>query len=94
MKSFQSVNSIFLNKGDFSPISKGHYKKNFKFITRLLGNVKISNTVAAVNVIERLLFNPIGPSVPFSLSPENIRKSYGFLMFSRGRERMHWERMG
>ena len=26
-----------------------------------------------------------------SLPPENIRKPYGFLMFSGGRERVHWE---
>ena len=29
-----------------------------------------------------------------SLPPENMRKSYGFLMFSEGRERVHWEQMG
>ena len=29
-----------------------------------------------------------------SLLPENIREPYGFLMFSEGRERVHWERMG
>ena len=36
------------------------------------------------------------PMHPFSTSPpsENIRKPYGFLMFSGGRERVHWERMG
>ena len=33
------------------------------------------------------------PMHPLS-NPENIRKSYGFLMFSGGRERMHWEQMG
>ena len=26
-------------------------------------------------------------------TPENIRQSYGFLMFSGGRERVHWEQM-
>ena len=30
---------------------------------------------------------------PFS-TPWKIRKSYGFLMFTGGREREHWERMG
>ena len=25
--------------------------------------------------------------------PENIRKSYGLMMFSGGKERVHWERM-
>ena len=30
---------------------------------------------------------------PFS-TPENIRKPYGFLLFSGGRERVNWERMG
>ena len=28
------------------------------------------------------------------LPPENIRKPYGFLMFSGGREKVHWEQMG
>ena len=30
---------------------------------------------------------------PF-LPPENIRKRYGFRMFSVGRENVYWERMG
>ena len=29
-----------------------------------------------------------------SLHPENIRKPLGFLKFSGGRERVHWEQMG
>ena len=29
---------------------------------------------------------------PFSTT-ENIRKPYGFLIFLRGRKRVHWERM-
>ena len=29
-----------------------------------------------------------------SLPPENFRKSYGFMVFSGGKERVHWERMG
>ena len=29
-----------------------------------------------------------------SLPPGNIRKPLGFLMFSGGREKGHWERMG
>ena len=29
-----------------------------------------------------------------SLPPENIRKPYGFQMFSGARERVHWKRMG
>ena len=33
------------------------------------------------------------PIYPF-LPPENIRKLYCFLMFSGGREGVHWERMG
>ena len=28
------------------------------------------------------------------LRPENIRRPYGFLMFSGVRERVYWERMG
>ena len=33
------------------------------------------------------------PMHPFS-TPRNIRKPLAFLMFSGGRERVHWERMG
>ena len=29
-----------------------------------------------------------------SLTPENIRQPYGFLMFSAVSERVHWDRMG
>ena len=34
---------------------------------------------------------PMHPFSPFP--PENIGKTYGGLMFSGGRERVHWERM-
>ena len=30
----------------------------------------------------------------YSLPPENARKPYGFLTFSGGRKRVHWEQMG
>ena len=38
--------------------------------------------------------NPFVPYAPFLCSPENIRKHDAFLMFSGGRERVHWEQMG
>ena len=34
------------------------------------------------------------PIYTFSLPPENTRKPYGFLMFSKGRERVYWEHVG
>ena len=40
------------------------------------------------------LHSPVRSQGTLSLPPENIRKSYGFLTFSEGRERVHWERMG
>ena len=36
-----------------------------------------------------LFLEPILSRCTLSLRPENIRKPYGFLMFSWGRERMH-----
>ena len=39
------------------------------------------------------IINPFVPNT-LSLHPENFRKPYGFLMFSGGRERAHWEQMG
>ena len=37
---------------------------------------------------------PCVQSLAFPLWHENIRKSYNFLMFSGGRERIHWEQIG
>ena len=37
---------------------------------------------------------PIGSQRTLSLPPENIRKPYGFLLLSEGRERVHLEQMG
>ena len=38
--------------------------------------------------VDELIFS--FPMHPFS-TPENIRKPFGFLIFSGGRERVHWE---
>ena len=38
-------------------------------------------------------FKPICSQCTLSLPPENIRKPYGFLMFSGGTEKVHWEQM-
>ena len=37
---------------------------------------------------------PIFSQCTLSLPPENIGKTYGFLMFSGGREGVDWEQMG
>ena len=37
--------------------------------------------------------NPFVPNVPFLYPLKATEKPYGFLLFSRGRERVHWERM-
>ena len=37
--------------------------------------------------------NPFVPNVPFLYPLKTTEKPYGFLLFSRGRERVHWERM-
>ena len=44
--------------------------------------------------IRLLTMLPIRSHCTLSLPPENIRKPYGFVVFSGGREIMHWERMG
>ena len=53
-------------------------------------------TTSEVNgmIFSRCVLTHSFPIYTFSLPPENIRKPYGFLMFSKGRERVHWERMG
>ena len=40
------------------------------------------------------VLNPLQPSVFFSISPENIRKSLGFLIFSGGIEKKDRPVMG
>ena len=45
-------------------------------------------------IFSRCVLTHSFPIYTFSLPPENIRKPYGFLMFSKGKERVHWERMG
>ena len=37
--------------------------------------------------------NPLVPNALLLYPPGNIRKSYGLMMFSWGRERVHWEQM-
>ena len=38
-------------------------------------------------------FNPFVPNTPF-LYPLKTSKNLGLMMFSKGRERVHWEQMG
>ena len=40
------------------------------------------------------MLNPFVTNAPFLCPPENIRKPYGFLTFSGGREMVHWKQMG
>ena len=40
------------------------------------------------------LINAIFSQCTRFLPPENIRRSYGFLMFSGSRKSVHWEQMG
>ena len=53
-------------------------------------------TASEVNgmIFSRCVLTHSFPIYTFSLPPENLRKPYGFLMFSKGRERVHWESMG
>ena len=45
-------------------------------------------------VIEIQVMKLISLLLPLSLHSENIRKTYGFVMFSGNKERVHWEQMG
>ena len=40
------------------------------------------------------MFNPFVSNAPFLYPLKTSEKPYGFLMFSRGREMIHWEQMG
>ena len=53
---------------------------------------KITNSISYSKTLENLTHS--FPTHPFSTPPENIRKPYCFLMFSGGRERVHWEQTG
>ena len=43
--------------------------------------------------IESIIY-PIFSQCTLYLPPENIKKPYGFLMFSGGREGVHWKQIG
>ena len=47
-----------------------------------------------ITLCRRQCIYPIRSQCTLSLPSENIRKPYGFLIFSGGRERVLWERMG
>ena len=53
------------------------------------------NAMKKVNKIQNrsLHLTHMFPMHPFP-TPENIRKTNGFLIFSVDRERVHWEQMG
>ena len=46
------------------------------------------------NDSNNLYFHPCRTPLPYTLKQKIQRASTGFLMFSGGRERVHWERMG
>ena len=58
--------------------------------------VKVPWRVECLNLslVIILVHKPIFYQSALSLPPENIRKPYGFLMFSGIRERAHWGQMG
>ena len=60
------------------------YEKNCLHVITLGESMVKKNTV-------HVFINPFVPSTPFLYSSENIRKPYGFLLFSEGRERMYWK---
>ena len=75
--------------------------KNFVFIVKK--NLKFCFLKFFCFIISLTFYTPFSLSLwlthlflvhPFSTPPENIRKSYGFSMFSGVRERVHWEQMG
>ena len=47
-------------------------------------NGKINQVIRLLKLNQPIRFQRL-----FYITPENIKKSYGFLMFSGGRERMH-----
>ena len=46
------------------------------------------------NIEKKFWFPHICFQCTLSLPPENVRKPAGFMTFSGGRERLHWERTG
>ena len=85
--------------------NKGNYQFNSlqKRLENLLPNDMNTQTAdtgrklnSCFNSKDQTMFQcyPIRFQCTLSLTPENIRKPYGCLMFLGGRERVHWEGMG
>ena len=55
----------------------------------------INKNATFVEIVSYLhIYQLIYSQCTLSLPPENIRKPEGFLMFSGGSEKVHWEQMG
>ena len=75
------------NKLQFFLIYKSYYLLSEK---SWLWNCDFHIQDLIVESVRKLFFNQIAANSPF-LYP--LKNPYGFLMFSRGKERMHWDRM-
>ena len=60
--------------------------RNFRFSDYLRDNTS--------QLVWLNLLNLFVPNAPFPYPLKTKKKPQGFLMFSGGRERVHWERMG
>ena len=83
----------------FEPLYKNITVKPRNICSLLLCQLKIF-AISFWSVLERNIehfqsfLNPFVPNAPFPYLLQNVRKPEGFLMFSGGRERVHWEQMG
>ena len=76
------------NRGGFIVIYKSCYILSEK---PWLWNCDFHIQDLTVETVRKLLFNHIVANAPF-LYP--LKSSYGFLMYSGGKERVHWDRVG
>ena len=55
--------------------------------------ISIINKIVKSFLLSKTVAQPIRCQCTLSMQSDKIRKPYAFLMFSGGRERLHWDRM-
>ena len=77
------------NEKSFKVVSKTKKKKTSEEGLSFITKFKIEFLLPFTGF--RKVLGKLPANAPFLCPPENLRKPSGFLMFSGGRERVHWE---
>ena len=92
------INLFYANTLFFHTLWKHQKTSGFRMFSRYrkkTSGIKwVKVLMSLLSTLNKFRVLILASQCTLSLPPKNIRKSNGFLMFSGGRERVHWEQMG